>query len=78
MTIHEVALHERDGKTWAQPPARPWVKDGAVVLGDNGKIQYSPIIEFDRREVRDAFSRAVVAAVLAYAPNAFAKESVVA
>ena len=75
LTIHDIAVHESHGKLWAQPPARLWVKDGVVVTGDDGKVQYAPILEFGRREVRDAFSDAVVRAVLTLNPRAFAKES---
>jgi hypothetical protein len=34
------------------------------------KVQYSPILEIEDREVRDAFSRAVINAVLARDPSA--------
>jgi hypothetical protein len=54
--------------------ARPWIKDGAVVTDDAGKAQYSPILEFDRREVREAFGRAVIAAVRRFDHNALAME----
>lgn len=47
MVVQEIAIHEKNGKSWAQPPARPWLKDGVAVKGDNGKIIYSPpLIEF--------------------------------
>src|SRR5215831_15646462 len=66
MTMREVAVHEQNGKTWAQPPARPWVKGGQLVTDENGKVQYSPLFEFDSGAVRNAFSEAVVNALLAY------------
>ena len=66
LVIHDVAVHEKNGILWAQPPSKPWLKDGALITGEGGKVQYSPIFEFDGREVREAFSRAVVNAVLAY------------
>jgi hypothetical protein len=59
---------------WAQLPARPWIKDGAVVLDDRGKIQYSPILAFDTREVADAFSRAVIKSLLEIEPDALNTE----
>ena len=62
LTIHDVAVHQK-GMMWAAPPSRPWVKDGAVVTDDDGKSEYWPLFEFDRKEVRDAFSRAVIDAV---------------
>ena len=41
LTIHDVAVHEKADRRWAALPARPWIKGGAVVTGDAGKIQYS-------------------------------------
>jgi hypothetical protein len=74
LTIHDVAVHQKGAALWAQPPARPWLKDGALVTDDSGKAQYSPILEFGSREVREAFSRAVVLAVMEFAPDALALE----
>jgi hypothetical protein len=70
MTMREVAIHQKNSKAWAQPPSRPWVKDGRVVTDDVGKMQYSPISEFDSAAVRAAFSDAVIRAVLAFDPHA--------
>jgi|SRR5262245_43890719 len=70
MTMREVAVHEQNGKTWAQPPSRPWVKEGQLVRGQDGKVQYSPLFEFDNGAVRAAFSDAVVRAVLTFDAHA--------
>jgi hypothetical protein len=70
LKITDVAIHAKGDRRWAQLPARPWVKNGALVTGDDGKVQYSPVIEFARREVADAFSRAVVDAILKVDPHA--------
>jgi hypothetical protein len=71
MVVHEIAIHEKNGKSWAQPPARPWLKDGVAVKGDNGKIIYSPpLIEFATPKVRWAWSDAVLRQVLAFDPRA--------
>jgi hypothetical protein len=72
LTICDVAIHQKGDITWAQPPSRPWVRDGELVIGDDGKVQYSPILEFDNAAVRTAFSRAVVSAVLACDPHTLA------
>jgi hypothetical protein len=69
LKVHEVAVHEKGDARWAAMPARPWIRDGALVLGDNGKAQYSPLFEFETREVRDAFSAAVWRALLAFEPT---------
>jgi hypothetical protein len=74
LSIHDVAIHQKGDRSWAQLPSKPWIKDGAVVTDDAGKVQYSPILEFSRREVRDAFSSAVVLAVLERFPDALALE----
>jgi hypothetical protein len=72
LTICDVALHSKNGKTWAQLPSKPQVRDGALVKGDDGKVQYIPMMSWDSRAVSDAFSRAAVAAVRELAPGAFA------
>jgi hypothetical protein len=68
--IIDVPVNTSHGKIWASPPSKPGIKDGTVILGDNGRPQYFPIIEFGRKETRDAFSRAVVEAVTRFDPNA--------
>jgi hypothetical protein len=73
LSFLEVAVHERDGKTWAQLPSRPWVKDGQLVTGEDGKVKYQPLHEFDSAAVRTAFSNAVIRAVLDFAPEALAE-----
>jgi hypothetical protein len=70
LAFHEVAVHTSHGKSWAQLPGRPWIKDGAAVTGGDGKLKYQPLHEFDTSAVRSAFSDAVVRAVLAYDPRA--------
>jgi hypothetical protein len=76
LVIRDVALHSKAGSRWAQPPAKPQLRDGALVTDDRGKIAYIPVVEFDSREARDRFSSAVIAAVLARYPSAFAGEAV--
>jgi hypothetical protein len=65
MTMRDVAIHTKNGSTWASPPSKPQIKDGVAVKDDAGKIQYTPIIEFGSREARDNFSAAVIEAVRA-------------
>jgi len=71
LEIRDVAVHEKGGTRWAQLPAKPQIKDGALVKDASGKVQYSPIMDFMSREVRDAFSAAVVRAVLEHDAHAF-------
>jgi hypothetical protein len=65
MSMRDVAIHTKNGAKWAQPPAKPQVRDASVVKDDAGKAQYVPIIEFTSRDARDHFSEAMIAAVLA-------------
>ena len=68
--VHEVAVYAKNGSRWASMPAKPWFKDGVAVRGDSGKIQYTPLFEFETKVVRDAFGAAVWRALLDFDPNA--------
>jgi hypothetical protein len=76
LAVHDVAVHTKNGKRWAQLPAKPQIRDGTLVKNDDGKVQYVPVMHFDTREVADAFSAAVINAVLELAPKAFSDEAV--
>jgi hypothetical protein len=72
LKIRDVAIHQKGEARWAALPAKPQIKDGALLKDPaTGKIQYTPVMEFDSRAVRDAFSRVVIDAVLERAPDAF-------
>jgi hypothetical protein len=72
LTVRDVAIHQKADSRWAQLPAKPQVKDGALIKdASTGKIAYTPVMEFTNKAVRDAFSAAVIAAVLEFAPDAF-------
>jgi hypothetical protein len=70
LTIDDVAVHRKATSVWAQLPAKPWIKDGALVLDQHGGIQYSPTFTFDTRDVADAFSAAVIKALIERFPDA--------
>jgi hypothetical protein len=72
--IRDIAIHEKNGKRWAQLPAKPQVRDGVLVKGDGGKEQYTPVMAFVNRTVADAFSTTVIRAVLEAFPQAFDAE----
>jgi hypothetical protein len=71
LTIKDIAVHEKGDRRWAQLPAKPQLKDGRAVTDTSGKAQYVPIMSFDSRDVADAFSAAVVKAILEHEPRAF-------
>ena len=69
--IHDVAFHIRDGRAWAQPPAKPRLnRDGQHMKDADGKGLWTPIISFASKEVRDRWSAAAVEALLASFPHA--------
>jgi hypothetical protein len=70
LKVHEVAVHEKGDSRWAAMPSKPWLKDGVAIRGEDGKIQYSQLFEFEAREVRYAFSREVWRALLEFDPGA--------
>ena len=73
MSIRDIAVHESaSGARWVQPPAKPLIDGAGVAERDGGgRIQYALIFNFDDRAVREAFSKAVVAALLKFEPDAF-------
>jgi hypothetical protein len=59
LVIDDVSLHEKGEARWASLPAKPQVRDSALVADGNGKLAYVAVLEFETREARDAFSAAV-------------------
>jgi hypothetical protein len=74
LLIHDVALHRKNESVWVQLPSKSWIKDGAIVRDADGKPKFLPVVEFDRTEVRAAFSERVIAAVRGRFPDAEARE----
>jgi hypothetical protein len=71
LKLKDVALHEKANSRWAALPAKPQIKDGSLVKNADGKLEYFAIADFTSRDIRDAFSAAVVRAVLEHTPGAF-------
>jgi hypothetical protein len=64
LNIRNCALHEKNGRRWVQLPAKPQLdKDRNLVRGEDGKIRYAKVIEFDSREVADRFNAAALKAI---------------
>ena len=72
LIISDVTILNGDRGPWASPPSKPMVgADGVALRGDNGKIRYTPIIEFTSREIRNRWSAAVIEAMRQSHPEAF-------
>jgi hypothetical protein len=74
LDISDIAVHERNGGYWAQLPARPMLDKNGVAIRDpaSGKVSYANVFQFTDKATRDAFSHAVINAVLRVFPEAFA------
>jgi hypothetical protein len=70
LRVKDVALHVKNDRQWAALPAKPQIKDGAVIIDASGKAQYTNVFEFTDRPTSDAFSRAVIDAVQKSNPTA--------
>jgi hypothetical protein len=74
MIMAGVTIHRAEqGAEWASPPSKPMVGHDGIALKDGaGKLQYTPIISFKSRDLRDRFSKAVIEALGVAHPEAFA------
>jgi hypothetical protein len=71
IVLHDVAIHMRDGRSWASPPGRPVIgQDGMQRREAGGKAQFAPTITFASRADADQFSAAVIDAVRKAFPKA--------
>jgi hypothetical protein len=72
MVVHGIGIHvHENGSSWASPPAQAFIRNGAAVTDDRGKVVYSPpLLEFMSKEILRAWSDRVVAEVLAFDPHA--------
>jgi hypothetical protein len=74
LTIKGVAIHTNGNRRfWALLPNKPMLdKDHKPILDkQTGKPAYARILEWDNRDVSDAFSERAIAAVLDRDPDAF-------
>jgi hypothetical protein len=56
-------VQEKNGRQWAQLPARPQIESGQVLREPDGKVKYAKILEFTDKQAGFDWSDAVVAAV---------------
>jgi hypothetical protein len=76
MVLHDVGIYVDSGRAWALPSSKARLsRDGTALKDDAGKIQYSPVVGFASKELRDKFSNAVIEAVRLAHPDALADAS---
>jgi hypothetical protein len=72
LIISDIVVGEANGRQWALLPSKPMVdRDGNLLRDPDGKIRYSPVVEWGSPALRDEFSKRVVALVRARHPDAF-------
>jgi DNA-binding cell septation regulator SpoVG len=70
LIISDVTILKGDRGPWASPPSKPMVgRDGTVMKDQDGKVRYTPIIEFSSREIRDKWSDSIIEAMRATHPE---------
>jgi hypothetical protein len=71
LEIADIGIFSKDGRTWSQMPVQQ-VRgaDGRPITDDRGKACYVSSIKWSTRELRDGFSEALIALVLADHPGA--------
>jgi hypothetical protein len=71
MIVSEIAIHRTGTRMWAAPPSRPWIENNALVIGENGRPRYQPIISFANHGVQGSWSRQVLNALCEEHPDLF-------
>jgi hypothetical protein len=76
LDVKDIAIHAKGDSRWAALPAKPMIDRDGTVIRDSatGKIQCANVFEFADRATRDAFSHAVIAALLELVLDAFEVE----
>jgi hypothetical protein len=70
MTARGMLILSTNGKRWASPPSPAMLdKEGHALRDESGKVSYATAFTFDSKEVRDAFSAAVINALLEIYPD---------
>jgi hypothetical protein len=73
LTLHELMLHERDGRWWITFPSKPMLTDGAALRDE--RVRYgAPLIEFTSTQARSRFIEQVLEALRQAQPQVFAAE----
>jgi hypothetical protein len=75
LDLAELALHQRDGRTWVGWPAKPLVDRDGIAVRDaaTGKVKYGPpLVRPADRAVAQRLEGAILAAVRRAHPDALA------
>jgi hypothetical protein len=71
MVFCDVRVHAAGKQAWAKPAGRALLSpDGTTVVRDGERIRHMDIVGFISRDHREAFSRAVISALLDAYPDA--------
>jgi hypothetical protein len=61
LEIADVSIHVSNGRAWASLPSKPQLDaQGQHRRDPNGKLLYASVIKWQRRDLADRFSRAVI------------------
>lgn len=72
LTLRGCSVFESNSRRWALPAGKPTLDKNGIAQRDHaGKLIYQPVVSFPTKAVHDAFSQAVIAALLAAHPDAF-------
>lgn len=63
LTIKDLTAHEQGDKRWVGLPGKAQIDRDQNVVRKDGKVQYSPVLAFDTKEVAEAFGGAVLRAL---------------
>jgi len=63
LIVREIPVHETHGRRWAALPSKPQIDRDGQLRRVDGKIAYTPVLEWDSRELREGWYDRVVALV---------------
>ena len=73
MILHRCSIFCKDDKAWASPPSKQVIgRDGSVARSADGKVRYEATVSFQDRWTQERWSNAVIEALRAEHPEAFA------
>jgi hypothetical protein len=61
MIVHDITVHESNGRRWANPPGKPQLDRDKHPIFKDGKLQYAKVIGFESDDRRHKWSDAIIA-----------------